>query len=604
LSNIRITELDFDLIKNSLKDFLSNQTEFVDYDFEGSGWSVFLDILALNTHYNSYFANMLVNEKYLDSAIKRSSIVSIAKHLGYTPRSTVGANAELRLIVNNPLGNPTNITLESYTPFTTTIGENTYTFLNLEPITIEPVNGDYIFESVRVKEGSVSEFSHVVANPGTDEKYEIPTNNIDLSTLQVFVQTSITDISSIKYEHAKNLIDLTNESEIFYIEENPFGNYQIYFGDGVLGKKLERGNIIKMRYLISSGQEVNVSSVFDQNFHINAQIANSSDISVEVLSNSTGGADRESLQSIKFNAPKIYASKNRAVTESDYAALIKSDYIQVESVAVWGGEDNVPPIYGKVFISLKPFSGFVIDDITKSNIRNLILRERQMMTIIPEFVDPDILYLNLKVQSEYNSSATTISSTEIVGFIRDDIEDFFKEELSDFNKDFYYSKLIEKLNNSHSSILGTLLGVKIQKRINPVLNVQNSFLSANSLKYNNTIERGSVDSTIFLIVRNGVTVSVRIRDDSDGNLRLYNSSDNNAIELIGSVDYENGEIFIDGITPIGFPPNQFDIRIIVRPDLNDLNINTTRNQIILIDDSSSNVLSNRDSGVSINITAA
>ncbi len=610
MPNLRIAELDFDDIKQNLKEFLNSQTEFADYDFEGSGLSVLLDILAYNTHYNAYLANMVINEMFLDSAIKRSSVVSLAKQLGYTPRSARAAIAKLDVTVNSPDNLPTILTLEKFTPFSTNINGKSYTFYNLETKTTTPVNDTYLFSNLEVYEGTLLQYQHVVATPGPDEKYEIPNENIDTNTIQVIVQNSSSDLTSFTYNLAKDITNLNTASKVFFLEENPFGRYQLYFGDGVLGKLLSAGNIIKISYLSTSGEQCNVSSNFTQNFVCDNEIGGSDNITVSVLSNSTNGTQKEALSSIKFNAPKYNLTKNRAVTRNDYAALIKAEYPQVEAVSVWGGEDNEPPSYGKVFISLKPYNGFVVDDAVKNYIKNSILKDRQVLTVVPEFVEPEFLYLKLDIDVTYDSNLTELDSGQLTNLVRATTLSYFNTELQQFEKNFYYSSLLQKLNNSDPAIVGVLASLTIQKRLIPVLNIRNSYIDNNVLQFNNKIHPNGISSTRFFISVDNNIIPVVLKDipsevpanyDGSGKVLLFNAETGSALNEVGTVNYATGEIIINGITPVGYPNGQFDIRVSAEVQENSYNVRALKNQIILIDDSTESQQANRNSGLTIKV---
>jgi len=612
MANLRIAELDFDTIKSNLKTYLQAQNEFSDYDFEGSGLSVLIDILAYNTHYNAYLANMLANEMFLDSAVKRASVVSIAKHLGYTPRSVTGATAVLDITVSNPTGSPATLTLDRYSSFSASINGTNYTFLNTEPYTIQPSNGSYVFNNVYVKEGKLLEYSYTVGTPGPDEKYEIPNDAVDTSTMLVTVQNSTTDTTFATYTLKTDIVGVDGTSKVYFLEENSLGNYQLYFGDGIVGKKLTAGNIIRIQYLVSSGSVANTSGLITQSFTADNTIGGSSSITIVTDSNSSGGSDKESISSIKFNAPRFNLSKNRAVTKADYSSIIKSQYSTVESVSIWGGEENVPPVYGKVFISLKPYTGFVIDDTIKTTIKNSILKDKQILTVIPEFVDPDYIYVNLLANVNYNKNLTNYTASQISNLVRTGITNYFNNQVQQFEKPFYYSQLLEDLNNVDSSILSVLLELKIQKRIAPVLNVTNAYISNNILKFNNKLHPGEITSTRFFIVRDGNPIEVYLKDlpndmppdyNGTGDLRIYQASDDTDLGSTGSVNYSTGEVTITSITPTGYPSGQFDIRITAAVQENSYNILTSRNQVIVIDDSTANSLANRDPGVTINTTA-
>lgn len=612
MANLRIAELDFDTIKTNLKTYLQSQSEFSDYDFEGAGLSVLLDVLAYNTHYNAYLANMLANEMFLDSAVKRSSAVSIAKHLGYTPRSVTGAKAVLNIVVNSPTGTPGTLTLDRYSSFSTTINSVAYTFLTTEPYTIQPTGGVYTFGNIPVKEGRLLEYAHTVVTPGPDEKYEIPNAAIDTATMLVTVQNSSTDTTTTTYTLATDLTAVTNTSTVYFLEENALGNYQLYFGDGILGKKLTAGNIIRVQYLVSAGSIANVSGSISQSFSADNTIGGSSNITVTTVTNSTGGAEKESIASIKFNAPRANLSKSRAVTKSDYSSIIKAQYSQVESISVWGGEENEPPAYGKVFISLKPYSGFVIDDLTKTEIKNTILKDRQVLTVTPEFVDPDYIYVNLTVGINYNKNITTLTASQISNLARTAISNYFNTQLQQFEKPFYHSQLVEDINDVNGSVLSVLTGIKVQKRITPVLNVSNAYIDENILKFNNRLHPGDLESTRFFIVRNGATITVRLKDvpatmppnyNGTGTVRMYNVEDDTDLGAIGTINYSTGEISITNITPVGYPTGQFDIAITCDAQEESYNITAARNQIIVLDDNTEFPASSRLPGLTINVTA-
>jgi len=435
MADLRITELDFDDIKTNLKNYLKAQTEFSDYDFEGSGLSALLDVLAYNTHYNAYIANMLANEMFLDSAVKRASVVSLAKHLGYTPRSTRSARAVLDIVVNNPIGNPTSLTLDRYTPFSLTIDGDAFTFYNLNSQTIVPIDGIYEFNNLEVVEGTPLNFSFVVADPGPAEKFEIPSSTVDTTTIVVTVQESVSNTTTTSYSLATDITSLNESSKVYFLEESPFERYQIFFGDGILGKKLSVGNIVNVRYLNSSAGFANTSNTTQQQF-TTTTIGGSSDIGIATIINPYGGSAKESATSIRFNAPKFNAAKNRAVTASDYEALISSNFTEAEAVKAWGGEENDPPVYGKVFICLKPFDGFFISQSAKDNVKTLILENKKVLAVQPEFVDPIYFYVNLNIAVQYNQSITTKNSGQIRTNVDDAVNSYFNTELKRFNKGF------------------------------------------------------------------------------------------------------------------------------------------------------------------------
>jgi hypothetical protein len=490
MSNLRITELDFDQIKTNLKTFLQAQDEFTDYDFEGSGLSVLLDVLAYNTHYNAFLANMLMNEMFLDSAVKRTSAVSIAKHLGYTPASVRGSTANIGVVVTSPTGLPNTLTMDRYTQFTSTIGGTAYTFSTNQALTAARSGSTYTFSDVDIVEGTLLSYSYAVSDITPDAKYEIPSLNVDTTTLQVTVQTSASDTTSSVYTLATDITGVDDTSKVFFLEENSNGKYQIYFGDGVIGKQLSVGNLININYIVSTGSITNVSSTSTQSFSAITSIGGSSSVVVSTNSNSTGGADAETITSIKFNAPKVNASRNRAVTSIDYESLILSNYSGAEAVSVWGGEENVPPYYGKVMISLKPFSGFTISDTVKNNIKNDILKSKQVLAITPVFVDPEYFYVNITADVKYYSALTTLTSGAIKTLVEGTIATYFSTELQKFNKTYNNSKLISLILAANTAINSVIITIKLQKRVVPILSTDNSFTGETSIKFVNPINPG------------------------------------------------------------------------------------------------------------------
>jgi len=613
MANLRIAELDFDAIKQNLKDYLSTQNEFTDYDFEGSALSTLLDILAYNTHYNAYLANMLVNEMFLDSAVKRTSAVSIAKHLGYLARSTRGAKATINIQVNAPVGAPSTLTLSRYTQFNTTVNGTSLTFVNTVPYVITPSGGNYIFNNVELLEGESFEYNYTVINSGPSEKYTIPNTNVDTSTLRVIVQTSSVNTTQTVYSFFNNLSSVKGDSAVYFLEENPNGRFDVFFGDNIFGKKLIPGNIVILQYLISSGTAGNVSSLLAQQFTISGTIEGNSNLIITTVSNSNGGADKEQLSDIKFNAPRSYLAQNRAITADDYKAIIVANYPEVQSCAVWGGEDNIPPIYGKVIVSLKPYAGYVISNTTKEAIKNTLLGSKRSLGIQTEFVEPEFIYVNLDITINFNPLRTTATASAIETQAKNTIENFFNSNLNKFDEDFYLSKLVTTIDKINNAIQGTLIKVTLQKRIEPSLNINNSFIGTDSLNFYNRIKPTGIVSTVFNIILGEVNTSVYITDIPDtmppnengsGTLVLRDfSTDNIVNQNIGTVDYLTGILTISSITPIGYSLDQSDIRINASLQENSYNITANRQQIIVLDDSTLNSQVNREAGLIVNINS-
>ena len=381
----------------------------------------------------------------------------------------------------------------------------------------------------------------------------------------------------------------------------------------MIGQGLSVGNIITIQYTTVTGSAVNVSSTVAQSFIASTTIGGSSNIGVTVNSNSTGGADVEGIASIKFNAPRVNASKNRAVTAIDYEALILANYAGAESVSVWGGEDNDPPYYGKVMISLKPYSGYTISDSTKQTIMDTILKSRKSITVTPVFVDPTYLYVGIGANIVYNSSITTLSAEQIKALVNTAITNYFSTELQKFNKNFNHYKLTNLIQASHSSITNVLLNLKIQKRIIPTLNTTNVFTGSTAIKYRNPIKPGSVLSSYYYTSVNGVSTLVKITDlpndtppsdTGSGVLRLINTTTGSVVSSnIGTIDYGNGIISITSITPVGITSGATDIRITASIQESNYNLSISKDEILVQDDTTTNKVSGLIAGTNIVVTS-
>lgn len=613
MANLRVAELDFDTIKQNLKEFLQAQSEFTDYDFEGSGLSVLLDVLAYNTHYNAYLGNMLANEMFLDSAVKRSSAVSLAKHLGYTPRSTTASKAIVSVEVNNPTGSPTTLTIAKNTPFNINLDGAAFTFYNLEEITINRSDGTYIFPEVEVYEGQLLTQTFVVTNPGPNEKFIIPSNNVDTSTIRLTVQNSFTDATTSIYTLATDISGLSGESKVFFIEESPLEKYQIYFGDGTIGKKLSVGNIINIEYLVTSGSDANASNLISQSF-TTTSIGGSSDVIVTTVTNPYGGGDKEDIDSIKFNAPMMNSAKNRAVTAEDYKSLISANFVDAESIAVWGGEENIPPSFGKIYISLKPFEGTQISQQAKEDLLINVLAPKKVLAVTPEFVDPEYYYVGLLVDVIYDSRLTTKSSSLIRQNVNDVIENYFQTSLQKFDKDFNKSLLIKSILDSDSSIVSVIIQIKLQKRTTVNLNSENSFISDSRIKFNNGVKPGSFYTTRFNVNLSNVETLTRIIDVPDtatpsdtgtGTLKLINVATGQTVNSnIGSINYGTGDVTVLAFTPTSLPNTITDLRFNSTIQESDHNLVVAKNEILILDDSTYNGVGGLETGLTINVSSS
>jgi hypothetical protein len=414
-------------------------------------------------------------------------------------------------------------------------------------------------------------------------------------------------LTTTTYTLADNLEGASATSRIFYLEENPTGYYEIYFGDGVLGKKLSSGNLVRIEYLVSNGSDCNVSNDIEQSFSLGTQVGGVTLPSTIIASsNSTGGDVADTIEEIKFKAPRFLSSFNRAVTANDYKSIIEANYPLVESVSVWGGEDNDPPIYGKVLISLKPYLGFTINTELKTRILQEILADKKMMTIIPEFVDPNYLYISLDNRIKFDSKNSRYTAAQIEVLVKAAVQDYFTADLQKFDKSFIYSKLSKNIDSIDSSIIGNVTSFRIHKRIAPGANAARDYTGTSLIKYANKLNSGTIQSTgFYYTTTDNKVVAVYMKDvlttSSTGTINLYNLYTNALVaSKVATVDYINGTISIPTFSIAGYFNNSTDIKIYAKID--ELDIQTTRGQILITDDATLNTEIKQIAGLSVNVT--
>lgn len=608
-TNTRITELDYDAIKQNIINFYKADPTFSDYNFEGAGLTALINNLAYNTHYLAYYANMGFAEKFLDSAVTRSAVVSAAKDLGYNPTSITASSALVNVNVSNVAGLPTTITLPKYSKFTatTTSSDNnsSFSFVNTESYIATKIGTNYYFTDVLVREGSPLSYSYVVGAE-TSFVYEIPNDNVDVSTIKVRVQNSTGDLTSTAFTKYSTLATVDGNSAIFFVEENYKGKQQIQFGDGIIGKGLVSGNVVIVEYLSTSGVIANgmKNLTLDQSvFGSGASVTTLSQTSID---GAAGGAEKQSNESIKFTAPKSYVAQNRLVTTNDFYAEI-SGISSIESVSVWGGEDNIPPIYGRVFISAKPVGNLYLSDTLKNDILLNRLRPKKVSTITPVFVDPDYLYINLHVTAKYDKNVNNLGVGDMEQLVRVAIGNFQTTSLGKFNFDFLYEPFLNYIKNSSASISSTYAIVKLQKRFIPNFNINTN----TNIAFNTPLQQNRLESTKFYVYISGALRLVALRDISSdtsinatsiGILQLYDVDSGVVYDsMAGTIDYLGGVVSIDPITINSLPNGISDIRVTVSTQENVFDIATYRNNIIIIDDSHINTLVNLKNGITIDI---
>lgn len=472
---IKITELDFDTIKSNLKDFLKSQPEFSDYNFEGSGLSILLDVLAYNTHYMGYYMNMMANEMFIDTAQLRQSVVSHAKLLGYTPRSRVASQATINVSFQAVPGDANSaMTLPKFTKFTSAPKDGkSYSFVTVEQRVVSKNNDGYFnFESVQIKEGNpVSYVFTYDAQTNEKQVFVLPDEGVDTSTITVQIQKSVDNYSLETFELAQDSTAVTSTDPVYYLEENREGRYQISFGDGILGKALDDGNIVIVSYIVTSGDAANGIRTFT--LADNPMPGTSSTITL--VTESSAGRLAETLENIKFTAPKSFIAQNRAVTKNDYVALINKNYPYFDAVAVWGGEENVPPVYGKIFFSVKPRGNYEVTQSEIQFMKDEVLKPISVLTVTPEYVAPDYNYMNFVVDVVYDPRKTTKTAGGIQTAVYNAVVNFADTYLNTFNNTFKMSKLVRAIDEADPSIENNSIRVIIEKRFRPLVNQSKSY---------------------------------------------------------------------------------------------------------------------------------
>ena len=560
---VNFTDLDFDQIKTSLKDYLRENSNFTDYDFEGSNLSNIIDVLAYNTYINSYNANMVSNEVFIDSATLRENVVALARNIGYTPRSRTAAKAIISFIVDTTgfTTKPVTLTLKKGIIATSSsvFGSESYSFCIPSDISTPVVDGIATFRNVTIYEGTflTSNFTVASENPAPPSRYILENANIDTSSLEVIVRDTEASTSSKKYVFSDTLIEVTSTSRVYFIQEVEDQRYELIFGDGVFGEKLKSLNYIEVSYITSNGESANGISSFTFNGRIVDNNNNLVSRGISILSTvneSVGGKEIESVDSIKRYAPKIYSSYNRAVTAGDYEALIPKIYPETQSVSAFGGEELSPPQFGKVFITIKPFYGPYVPDSIKTNL-NTILRKYSVAGIVTEIMDLKYLYIEAHINAYYNPSLAP-SADSVKTVVTNNITDYANSaELNKYGARFKYSKFQTVVDNSHDSITSNITKIEIRRDLKPLLNQNaeyelcfgNSFYIKNNNGYN-------IKSSGFNI--SGSPNPVYLSDLPDqnrrtGSLFLFSLASRNNPTIVstnvGTIDYMKGEILINPI---------------------------------------------------------
>ena len=626
MPQLRVTELEFEQIKNNLKTFMKSQSEFSDYDFDGAGLNVLLDVLSYNTHYNAVLSHMLANESFLDSAVKRSSVVSIAKAIGYQPVSVTGSLAYVNITITPSASYVSNsLSINKNTVFNSSSIKGSVPFVvDGTFTTTRNSSGNFVFENVKLKQGTRVTNTFLVEENSLQGPFTIPNENADTSTIVVKVQNSKTDLTLTTFSPYSNIIDVTSESNVFYINEEFDGLYSLRFGDGVIGKKLTAGNLLVVEYLVSKGADGNSLSTFSSKSSITGS---GETVAVNFVTKSQGGSGKESIDSVRYNAPLFNATKGRVVTSTDYETLIKQSYGNIQSVTVWGGENNNPPIYGKVFMSAQPVAGAIITEAQKQEIINNIILPKSPVSVIPEFVDPSYDYIHLDCKVTYNSQKTFLTPFDIETAAKGAIETYFNTELNQLGKDFYFTKAHDFIKNVSNSVISVSIDPSLQKRVLPEFNKDNKY----TINYNTKLHPRDMSSTFFDIKFGDTTQKVSLCDvprvgveppeyDGIGDIHAK-SSLGVKIAKIGTVNYSTGEVEITAnIAKLYSTDTHLKINAYVHDDAKDISTeiltSTTEssvtgavfakpssNTVLLLDDSIDDPLSGSKQGLIVNVVS-
>ena len=586
-----VTDLDFDDIKSNLKTFMRNQSDFTDYDFEGSGMSALLDVLSYNTHYLAMNMNMVANESFLDTASVRSSVVSHAKTLGYIPNSARAPIAYVNVTLNN-FGTLSSATIPVGTVFTTVIDDINYQFVTVAEYTSQVVNGVLTFSNIPIYEGTYITNRYTVDTKNVDQKFYVNDANGDTTTLIVDVFDNASATSSTTFTQALDNTQVKSDSDVYYLQESVDGKFEIYFGDGITGKALSDGNIVRMRYVVTNKTKANGAS----NFTTSATISTITDITTATVSAASGGAEKESIQSIKFNAPLDYAAQGRAVTVNDFKAIVPKVYANAKSVQVYGGEDNDIPVYGKVYISIVPTTGS-ITAAAKNQIVKDLKETYSVASVTPAIIDPEYTKLRLGITFTYNSKNTIKAKETLESNVLTTVTNFNTNNLTNFDSAFRHSAFTRLIDETDDAITSNITTVNLSKDFTPTLNSSTKYTVpfSNGL-YNphsghDSDAGGILSSSGFKI--SGNTNEMFLNDDGMGNVRMYYIVDGTTKtyqdSTAGTIDYVNGQVVLTSlnITEISNIDGvaSTKIRLIVKPESND--IIAVRNQVLEIDLSNS-----------------
>ena len=576
-----LTTLDFEEIKESIKSYLRTRSEFTDYDFEGSTLSYLLDILAYNTYYSAFNANLAVNELFLSTSTIRDNVVNILKYFNYTPDSISASKAvvNINLIVPQIEDGeyPNTATLKAGSVLASRIDNESFIFSIVENVTV-PVNsitGQATWNNLTVFEGQLLDYEYVVDKTDTTQRFVIPNENVDISTLKVYVRQSENSTVRNNYVKAQTIIDLDSKDRVYFLQEVEDLRYEVYFGDGVFGRESVDGEVVEFNYIQTQGSAANNAGSFSFTGTVVDAVGRdiTSEATITVVSKSSGGVAAESLEKIKFKAPRQFSTQNRAVTSKDYENIFRQIYSDTDDVIAYGGEELDPPQYGKVYLAVKTKTGLNIDTNTK---RNLVrsLKDYTIASIIPEVVDAKVLEVELRTTAYYDINTTNLSPNEIKNYVETAINGYINgESVKKFDGKFKYSKIQTAIDNAHPSITSNITKLRIRKCFAPSKGVASSYCIDFHQPINNECHGiSSLASSGFTTAEYGANTTVYLDEDGMGNLRLFKLEESEKVyvnETAGKINYTTGVVDINTITvldtsisdqiKLSVIPNSYDI---------------------------------------------
>jgi hypothetical protein len=598
---LKVDDLNFESIKDNLKSFLRQQDQFLDVNFDASGINILLDVLAYNTYYNSTYLNLAATENFLATAQRRNSVVNLARSLNYTPRSRTSSRV-IGTITATATGSPAVVDLPKFTRFESIVDGVTYNFLTADPYTLFNTSGNqYADNNLLLIEGRFVSERYVYNPNDPDQRFLLNNANADTSTLVVRVQQSATDTTTRVFLNPKNIVEVTGTTLAYFLEEVEDGKYEVFFGDNVIGRELEPGNVIYFDYIVSEG--INGNGISTLNFI--STVAGISSARFVADEPSAGGDERESVNRIKFNAPKAYTAQNRTVTAEDYLSLVLQQP-NVGSASVWGGEDNDPPQFGRVFIAVRPVTGTSLTQFEKTNLIDTIIKPKKILTVQTTIVDPEFTFIILTANVKFDPRLTTLTRESLRSLVISTIKQYNDDDLDQFSRYFRYSKLSKLIDNTERSILNNTIRTRLRKEIPVQLGTNVRY----EIKFSNPINnstRGRPVSFPFGVLSQISSNSFTFNglpncflEENNGFIRIFRIVRTDIVGVaqnIGTIDYTTGKIILTNFNPDSFADGGTTLRITANPG--ELDLLPLRDQILTILDEDITVNLQDDTQISL-----